>query len=140
MKTKYLFIHSSDVIDESTLFVDVYVGTQLQDQRDLHFFESLAAASQDYFFHVYDLAVSNYLAEVNLSLQFDADDNRAKILHCSMSAAKLRRLLKSGLYDEWSRRFYEATRGIRRMNLSANSAYFCAVYRADQHLAMPPTL
>ena len=139
MKSKYLFIHSSGTIDDSTLFVDVYIGRSLQDQRDLSFFESLADSSPDYYFHIYDNSVQEFVSSVNESLQYQSDDDRMRILRCSMSAAKLRRLVKSGMYESWAHRYFLATEGLRRMNLSANSAYFCAIYRADQTLAMPRT-
>lgn len=139
MKSKYLFIHSSGTIDDSTLFVDVYIGRTLQDQRDLSFFESLADSSPDYYFHIYDNSVTEFVSSVNESLQYQSDDDRMRLLRCSMSADKLRRLIKSGMYESWAHRYFLATEGLRRMNLSANSAYFCAIYRADQTLAMPRT-
>lgn len=139
MKSKYLFIHSSGTIDDSTLFVDVYIGHSLQDQRDLSFFESLAESSPDYYFHLYDNTVTEFVSCVNASLQVQCDDDRMRLLRCSMSASKLRRLIKTGMYQSWAQRYYHATEGLRRMNLSENSAYFCAIYRADQTLAMPRT-
>lgn len=139
MKSKYLFIKCSGVIGESTLFVDVFIGHSTQDKRDREYFAQLAITSQDYYFHLYDLEVSRYVQLVDLSIQSANNDQRARRLRCTMSAAKLRRLLKSGLYDNWALIYYQATRGLRRMNLNENHAYFLAVGRADNALAMPHT-
>lgn len=139
MKSKYLFSYSTRPIDESTLFVDVYIGCGHQDQRDKEFFEYLANNSDNYYFARYDFLVTNFIRRVDEIIQQDSDDPRGRCLHCSMSAAKLRRLIKSGLYDDFARTFYEATRGLHRMALSSNSAYHCALYRANQILANPHT-
>lgn len=139
MKTKYLFCFTATKIDEATVFVDVYIGTGKQDQRDLTFFVNLAANSNFYFFEKYDLRVTEFRNKIEIQLANETQDERFRLLTCSMSAGKLRRLLKSGLYDEWARTFYCATRGLRRMNLSKNSAYFCAVNRADTTIANPLT-
>lgn len=137
MKSKYLFSFSTRPIDESTLFVDVYIGIGHQDQRDREFFERLANNSDNYYFKPYDIDVSNFIRRVDETIQQLTSDPRGRCLHCSMSAAKLRRLIKSGLYDDFARTFYEATRGLHRLALSANSAYHCAIYRANQILANP---
>lgn len=138
MKTKYLFVKCSGEITESTLFVDVYVGKSAQDQRDRDYFTQLANISGDYYFHVYDLDVSRYVQRIGLSLQAMLNDQRVRVLHCSMSATKLRRLLKSNLYDQWAQIYFQTTRGIRRMNINENHAYFLAVGRADKALACRP--
>ena len=134
MKTKYLFIKSAGNIETSTLFVDVYVGNGAQDQRDLNFFSALASSSSDYFFARYDLQVTEFRNQVELSLKEELNDPRLRLLTCSMSAAKLRRLLKTGLYDEYSRIYFKATLGCRRMNFSENSVYHSAIYRAESIL------
>lgn len=139
MKTKYLFIKCSGVLDESTLFVDVFIGHSAQDKRDREYFTQLAQTSPDYYFHLYDLEISRYVQQVDISIQSANNDQLARHLRCTMSAAKLRRLLKSGLYDNWAQIYYQATRGLRRMNLNENHAYFLAVGRADNILAMPHT-
>lgn len=139
MKSKYLFIKCSGELVESTLFVDVFIGHSTQDKRDREYFTQLAQTSPDYYFRIYDLEVSRYVQQVDLSIQSTNNDQRARRLRCTMSAAKLRRLLKSGLYDNWSQIYYQATSGLRRMNLNENHAYFLAVGRADNTLAMPPT-
>lgn len=139
MKTKYLFSFSTRPIDESTLFVDVYIGNGKQDQRDKEFFERLANNSNNYYFKRYDFIVTCFIRRVDETIQRISDDPRGRCLHCSMSAAKLRRLIKSGLYDDFAKTYYEATRGLHRMALSANSAYHCAIYRANQILANPHT-
>lgn len=140
MKTKYLFVFSQGIIDESTLFVDVYIGRGVQDQRDMAFFQSLADSSQNFYFKQYDLRVTEFVRQIDASLAAETNDARCRALRCSMSAGKLRRLIKSGLYLDWAQTFYKATRGLRRIALSANSAYFCAVHRTDMTLAMPLTL
>lgn len=134
MKTKYLFIHCAGQLDEATLFVTAFVGASAQDQRDKRFLTQLAAGSTDYYFKIYDASQAHFIAAVDLSFQVTIGDQHARTLRCSMSVAKLRRLIKSGLYDDWARRYYQATRGLRRMNLCAYSAYHCAVYRADSFL------
>ena len=139
MKTKYLFIKCSGEISESTLLVDAWVGTSAQDQRDHEFLQRLAQTSHDYYYHIYDLDVSRYVQRIDLSLKSVLSDSRARLLRCSMPVRKLRRLLKNGLFDEWARTYFLATRGLRRMNLCENHAYFLAVGRADQSLAMPHT-
>lgn len=139
MKSKYLFIKCSGELDESTLFVDVFIGHSTQDKRDREYFTQLAQTSSNYYFHLYDLEVSRYVQQIDLSIQSANNDQRARRLSCTMSAAKLRRLLKSGLYDNWSQIYYQATSGLRRMNLNENHAYFLAVGRADNTLAMPHT-
>lgn len=140
MKTKYLFLFTRGDIEESTLFVDVFVGTSQQDRRDLEFFRLLAERCNSYYFHIYDLETTEFVRRVNEYLQERSGDLQARCLRCSMSARKLRTLIKSGLYDEWAQTFFQATRGLRRMSLSSNSSYFCAVFRADHGPAMPPTL
>lgn len=137
MKTKYLFSFSQGQIEESTLFVWVYIGQSKQDERDKAFFVQLAKQSSSYLFLHYDTFVAAFVANVTLELQDKTGDQRTRILSCAMSAAKLRRLLKSGQYYDWARTFYQATRGLRRMSLSENSTYHCAVYRADQTFANP---
>ena len=139
MKTKYLFSFSTRPIDKSTLLVDVYIGNGKQDQRDKEFFVQLANNSNNYYFKRYDLIVTCFIRRVDETIQRLNDDPRGRCLHCSMSAAKLRRLIKSGLYDDFARTYYEATRGLHRMALSANSAYHCTIYRANQILANPHT-
>ena len=134
MKTKYLFSKSAGTIESSTLFVDVYVGHGAQDQRDLKFLEALSLGSSDYYFARYDLSVTEFRTNVEKSLQDDLGDNRLRLLACSMSAAKLRRLLKSGLYDEYCRVYYQATLGCRKMSFSENSIYHAAIFRADAML------
>ena len=139
MKTKYLFSKSSGPIDESTLFVGVWIGAGVQDQRDKVFFESLAAGSSDYLFKKYDAEQADFLQTLDRALVMENSDPRSRHLHADMSAKKLRTLLKSGLYDEWARTFFAACRGLRRMNLSANSLYHCAAHRADANLCNPHT-
>lgn len=139
MKSKYLFSKSSEPIDESTLFVVVWIGASLQDQRDKVFFESLAAGSSDYLFKKYDAEQADFLQSLDRALVMENSDPRSRHLHAEMSAKKLRTLLKSGLYDEWARTFFAACRGLRRMNLCANSIYHCAAHRADADLCNPHT-
>lgn len=134
MKTKYLFSKQAGLIDASTLFVDVYVGRSVQDQRDLQFLQSQVECSDDFFLARYDISVTNFYNQVECSLRDELRDPRFRLLHCQMSVAKLRRLLKSGRYDEFSKTFYQATLGCRRMSLSANSVYHCAINRADASL------
>lgn len=134
MKTKYLFSKQAGLIDASTLFVDVYVGRSVQDLRDLQFLQSLVECSDDFYLARYDISVTNFYNHVECSLRDELRDPRFRLLHCQMSVAKLRRLLKSGRYDEFSKTFYQATLGCRRMALSVNSAYHCAFYRAEQVL------
>jgi len=139
MKTKYLFSKSSGPIDESTLFVVVWIGAGVQDQRDKVFFESLAAGSSDFLFKKYDAEQADFLQTLDRALVMENSDPRLRHLHADMSAKKLRTLLKSGLYDEWARTFFAACRGLRRMNLSANSLYHCAANRADANHCNPLT-
>ena len=139
MKSKYLFSFSTRPIDDSTLFVDVWIGTSRQDQRDYEFFLGLAQNSTNYLFQRYDIATTQYLQSVDVDLQDQLGDPRARHLSCSMSAAKLRRLIKSGLYDDWANTYYFGTRAARRRNLCDNSAYWLALYRADTTIANPPT-
>lgn len=131
MKTKYLFSKQAGLIDASTLFVDVYIGRSVQDQRDLHFLQCLVERSSDYYLVRYDNSVADYLNQVETSLQDELNDHRFRLLRCMMSSAKLRRLLKSGRYDNYAQIFYSATLGCRRMSFSANSVYHCAINRAD---------
>lgn len=140
MKQKFLFSYCQGEIDESTLFVDVYIGAGRQDQRDRQFFEALAEKCSSYYFSLYDIAVTRFVESVDIFLKEQTNDERVRVLRCAMSAAKLRRLLRSGMYEEWARIFFAATRGLRRMALSDNSAYFCAVNRADKTPAMPQKL
>lgn len=139
MKTKYLFSKSSGPIDESTLFVGVWIGAGVQDQRDKVFFESLAAGSNDYLFKKYDAEQADFLQSLDRALVMESSDTRSRHLHADMSARKLRTLLRSGLYDDWARTFFAACRGLRRMNLCANSLYHCAAHRADANLCNPLT-
>lgn len=139
MKTKYLFALCRDTITRSTLFVDVYVGDGEQERRDLNYFINLAESSNVYFLKRYDNETADFLLAVTDALRSELDDPRVSCLRCSMSAAKLRRLLKSGLYDEWSRIYFECTFALRRLNYSPNSGYFLAVGRADQILCNPHT-
>lgn len=139
MITKYLFSFSTRPLDKATLFVTVWVGEGKQDQRDLNFFESLANQCKSYFFRRWDQDCADFIAHLNEQFQLMQNDTRARCLLCSMSAAKLRRLIRNGLYDDFAQTFYQATRGLRRMNLCANSAYHCAFNRASQALANPRT-
>ena len=139
MKSKYLFSFCASEISDETLFVIVYIGTSKQDQRDKAFFEQLAKQSTYYYFERYYTPQADYLGNLDAYFQATQNDTRARCLRCSMSAAKLRRLIKSGLYDHWAKTYYEATRGLRRMALGDNSAYHCAIYRADHSFALPRT-
>lgn len=134
MKTKYLFSKSAGVIDASTLFVDVYVGHGAQDQRDLNFLRFLVNSSSDFYFARYDSNVTEFRDRVEHSLKVELNDPHFRLLACSLSVAKLRRLLRNGLYDEFSRIYYQATLGCRRMSLSPSSTYQCAIYRAEEVL------
>lgn len=134
MKSKYLFSFANGQIEESTLFVWVYIGHSKQDERDKAFFAQLAKQSSSYLFRQNDKDTAEFVANVTQALQETTGDPRTRALSCSMSATKLRRLLKSGQYYDWAQTYYEATRGLRRMALCENSAYHCAVYRADQNL------
>lgn len=134
MKTKYLFIHCTGQVDETTLFVTVYVGSSEQDQRDKRFLSQLAQSSTDYYLERYLTPQADFMQAVDASLQVEMGDERARALRCEMPVAKLRRLIKSGLYEDWARRFYQAFRNLRRLSLSANSAYSCAIFRADSFL------
>lgn len=134
MKTKYLFSKQAGLIDASTLFVDVYIGRSVQDQRDLQFLQCLVERSSDYYLVRYDNSVATFLNQVETSLQDELNDHRFRLLRCMMSPAKLRNLIKTGRYDNYAQVFYSATLGCRRMSLSANSVYHCAIYRADMSI------
>ena len=136
MKTKYLFAKCDREITRTTLWVDVTIGNSTQDQRDCNFFQQLAKF-QTFFFAQWSNATQEFLDKVNESLR---DENEYVIAHlprCTMSAKKLRYLLKSGYYDDFARTFVAASDSLRRRHFCANDAYALAMERASESLANP---
>lgn len=136
MKTKYLFSKCVDEITRDTLWVDVTIGNSTQDQRDCNFFQQLAKFPT-FFFARWSKNAQEFLDKVNESLR---DENDGVIFHlprCTMSAKKLRALLKSGDYDNFARTFVAASESLRRRHFCAHDAYAIAMARASESLANP---
>lgn len=130
MKTKYLFCKCLGEITPGTVFVDVYVGSSAQDKRDCAFLLSLSQ-STSYYFRRFDSGVNDYLHRVEGSLSLDAAAPPCCLARCHMSVAKLRRLLRSGLYDSWCATFIATLSSISLRRFSANSACLLSLERAD---------
>lgn len=136
MKTKYLFAKCVDEITRDTLWVDVTIGNSTQDQRDMNFFMQLAKFPT-FFFARWSNAAQDFFDKVQESLH---DENDGVIFHlprCTMSAKKLRALLKSGSYDNFARTFVAASNSLRRRHFCAHDVYALAMERASESLANP---
>ena len=136
MKTKYLFSKCVDEITRDTLWVDVTIGNSTQDQRDREFFTRLAKFPT-FFFARWSNAAQEFLDKVNESLRDENDDVIAHLPRCTMSAKKLRSLLKSGDYDNFARTFVAASKSLRRRHFCAHDAYAIAMERASETIANP---
>ena len=136
MKTKYLFAKCDREITRSTLWVDVTIGNSTQDQRDYNFFQQLAKFPT-FFYARWSNAVQEFLDKVLESLQDENEDLLAHLPRCTMSAKKLRSLLKSGSYDDFARTFVAASDALRRRQFCAHDAYALAMERASKTLANP---
>lgn len=136
MKTKYLFAKCDREITRTTLWVDVTIGNPLQHQLDMNFFMQLAKFPT-FFFARWSNAAQEFLDKVNESLRDENDDDLAHLPRCTMSAKKLRSLLKSGDYDNFARAFVAASESLRRRHFCAHDAYALAMERASESLANP---
>lgn len=131
MKTKYLFCACQGEITPDTVFVDVYVGAGLQDQRDLQKVSALAA-SHLFYFKKWSNVVQAFYDKIVESLTPGEAVTSVHPQRVSMSVRELRRRLLDGTYFEFCAVFVNATRGLRRMNFSHNSAILAAKHRASQ--------
>lgn len=136
MKTKYLFSKCVDEITRDTLWVDVTIGNSTQDQRDMNFFMQLAKFPT-FFFARWSNAAQDFFDKVQESLRDENDDVLFHLPRCTMSAKKLRALLKSGSYDDFARTFIAASETLRRRHFCANDVYALAMERASESLANP---
>lgn len=136
MKTKYLFAKCYREITRTTLWIDVTIDNSTQDQRDMNFFMQLAKFPT-FFFARWSKAAQEFLDKVNESLRDENDDDLAHLPRCTMSAKKLRSLLKSGDYDNFARAFVAASESLRRRHFCAHDAYALAMERASESLANP---
>lgn len=136
MKSKYLFSKCVDEITRDTLWVDVTIGNSTQDQRDMNFFMQLAKFPT-FFFARWSNAAQDFFDKVEESLRDENDDIIAHLPRCTMSAKKLRSLLKSGSYDNFARTFVAASESLRRRHFCAHDAYALAMERASESLANP---
>lgn len=131
MKTKYLFCACQGEITPDTVFVDVYVGAGLQDQRDLLKVSALAN-SHLFYFKKWSNVVQSFYDRIVESLTPEEAIVSVHPQRISISIRELRRRLLDGTYFEFCEVFVKATRGLRRMNLSNNSAIIAAKHRASQ--------
>ena len=136
MKTKYLFAKCDREITRTTLWVDVTIENSTQDQRDMSFFMQLAKFTT-FFFARWSNAAQEFLDKVNESLRDENDDVFFHLPRCTMSAKKLRSLLKSGDYDNFARTFVAASESLSRRHFCAHDAYAIAMERASESLANP---
>lgn len=136
MKTKYLFSKCVDEITRDTLWVDVTIGNSTQDQRDMNFFMQLTKFPT-FFFARWSNAVQDFFDKVQESLRDKNDDVLFHLPRCTMSAKKLRSLLKSGSYDNFASTFVAASETLRRRHFCANDVYALAMERASESLANP---
>lgn len=136
MKTKYLFAKCVDEITRDTLWVDVTIGNSTQDQRDMNFFMQLAKFPT-FFFARWSNAAQDFFDKVQESLCDENSDVLAHLPRCTMSAKKLRALLKSGSYDDFARTFVAASDSLRRRHFCAHDVYALAMERASESLANP---
>lgn len=136
MKTKYLFSKCVDEITRDTLWVDVTIGNSTQDQRDREFFTRLAKFTT-FFFARWSKNAQEFLDKVNESLRDGTKNDFAHLPRCTMSAKKLRSLLKSGDYDNFARTFIAASESLRRRHFCAHDAYAIAMERASETIANP---
>lgn len=126
MKTKYLFCKCAGDITRDTLFVDVYVGTSLQDRRDLVWLANLAQPPL-YFFHRWDIETDHFVSRLRRSLQEPGVPAWFYPRHVSVGIRQLRRLLVAGAYDAFTQIFVAKYDANRRMNLCANHAHESAL-------------
>lgn len=131
MKTKYLFCAAAGEITQDTVFVDVYVGTSRQDQRDLATISHLASL-HTFFFQKWSDSVSEFMRKIRLSLNDGEDSHRHDPASLAMTVQELRRRLLGGSFDEFCRVFVQASRNLQRLNYCSNSIYQCAMHRASQ--------
>lgn len=136
MKTKYLFAKCDRGFTRTTLWVDVTIGNSVKDQRDMNFFMQLAKFPT-FFFARWSNVAQYVLDKVNESLRDENDDVFFHLPRCTMSAKKLRSLLKSGDYDNFARTFVAASESLRRRHICAHDAYALAMERASESLANP---
>ena len=136
MKTKYLFAKCDREITRTTLWVDVTIDNSLQHQLDMNFFMQLAKFPT-FFFARWRNAAQEFLDKVNESLRDENDNVFFHLPRCTISAKKLRSLLKSGDYDNFARTFVAASESIRRRHFCAHDAYAIAMERASETIANP---
>lgn len=136
MKTKYLFSKCVDEITRDTLWVDVTIGNSTQDQRDMNFIMQLAKFPT-FFFARWSNTAQDFFGKVQESLRDENDDVLFHLPRCTMSAKKLRALLKSGSYDDFARTFVAASESLRRRHFCAHDAYALAMERASETIANP---
>ena len=136
MKTKYLFAKCDREITRTTLWVDVTIGNSVQDQQDMNFFMQLAKFPT-FFFARWSNAAQDFFDKVQESLRDGNDEIIVHLPRCTMSAKKLRSLLKSGDFDNFARTFVAASGTLRRRHFCAHDAYALAMERASESLANP---
>lgn len=131
MKTSYLFCHCPGIITPDTVFVKVSVGHSKQDQRDIKFLTFLAQCT-DYFLHQYDNDAAEFLYQVQHSLYETAPgyESRTPSLCVTLTVGEVRRLLRSGQFDEFTQNFRRIESNCLAMFLSRNDCYAIALERA----------
>lgn len=117
MKTKYLFCLAEHEITRDTLFVSVYVGKSLQDNRDANFIASLSMCTQ-FLWHQYSTADATFLVNVAKSLYPDEQHPVNLIPQVTLQVGELRRLLKSCHYQLFAKTYVSALRSCSSHRLS----------------------
>lgn len=131
MKTSYLFSHCPGIITPDTVFVKVSVGHSKQDQRDIKYLTFLAQCT-DYFLHQYDNEAAEFLYQVQHSLYETSTgyESRTPSICVTLTVGEVRRLLRSGQFDEFTQNFRRIESNCLAMFLSRNYCYAFARERA----------
>ena len=131
MKTSYLFCHCPGIITPDTVFVKVSVGHSKQDQRDIKYLTLLAQCT-DYFLYQYDNDAAKFFDKVKHSLYETATgyESRTSSLYVTLTVGEVRRLLRSGQFDEFTQNFRRIEYNCLAMFLSRNYCYAIARERA----------
>lgn len=113
------------------MFVKVSVGHSKQDQRDIKYLTFLAQCT-DYFLHLYDNDAAEFLYQVQHSLYETATgyESRTPSLCVTLTVGEVRRLLRSGRFDEFTQNFRRIESNCLAMFLSRNDCYTIARERA----------
>lgn len=133
MKTKYLFCAAPSVIDERTVFVDVYVGHTKQELRDFNRV-SFLSVQHSFYFAKWCNDVQLFLDRVCASLTSSGAGKPFRPFTLSLSISDLRRLLVNGQYYAYISLYRSAFNGCLSRRFSGNSAVICAKNRASELL------